>query len=107
MANQKDISSIKNNIPISEKYMLTIYEASAYFNIGVKKLRRMAENNKGKFAFYMGNRYLIVRTKFENYIEQLIMDEFDVNEDGELIYTDNSAYNFVVDNDGNLNWEVA
>ena len=32
---------------------------------------------------------------------------FDVNEDGELIYTDNSAYNFVVDNDGNLNWEVA
>ena len=45
MANQKDISSIKNNIPISEKYMLTIYEASAYFNIGVKKLRRMAENS--------------------------------------------------------------
>ena len=35
------------------------------------------------------------------------MAEFDVNEDGELIYTDNSAYNFVVDNDGNLNWEVA
>ena len=32
---------------------------------------------------------------------------FDVNEDGELIYTDNAAYNFVVDNDGNLNWEVA
>ena len=49
MANQKDISSIKNNIPISEKYMLTIYEASAYFNIGVKKLRRMAENNEGRF----------------------------------------------------------
>ena len=46
-----------------------------------EKLRRMAENNEGKFAFYMGNRYLIVRTKFENYIEQLIMDEFDVNED--------------------------
>ena len=33
MANQKDISSIKNNIPISEKYMLTIYEASAYWNV--------------------------------------------------------------------------
>lgn len=81
MANQKELSIIKNNIPISEKYMLTIYEASVYFNIGVKKLRRMAENNEGRFAFYMGNRYLIVRTKFENYIEQLIMDEFDVNEE--------------------------
>ena len=39
--------------------------------------------------------------------KKLTMAEFDVNEDGELIYTDNSAYNFNVDNDGNLNWEVA
>lgn len=39
--------------------------------------------------------------------KKLKMAEFDVNEDGELVYTDNSAYNFVVDNDGNLNWEVA
>ena len=39
--------------------------------------------------------------------KKLTMSEFDVNEDGELIYTDNSAYNFVVDNDGNLKWEVA
>lgn len=39
--------------------------------------------------------------------KKLSMAEFDVNEDGELIYTDNSEYNFVVDNNGNLNWEVA
>lgn len=39
--------------------------------------------------------------------KKLTMTEFDVNEDGELIYTDSAAYNFVVDNDGNLNWEVA
>lgn len=39
--------------------------------------------------------------------KKLTMTEFDVNEDGELVYTDNSAYNFNVDNDGNLNWEVA
>ncbi len=39
--------------------------------------------------------------------KKLTMTEFDVNEDGELIYTDNAAYNFVVDNNGNLNWEVA
>lgn len=32
---------------------------------------------------------------------------FDVNEDGELIYTDNSRDIFTVDNNGNLNWEVA
>ena len=39
--------------------------------------------------------------------KKLTMTEFDVNEDGELIYTDNAAYNFFVDNNGNLNWEVA
>ena len=31
-------------LPVSEKYMLTIKEAAAYFNIGIKKLRRIAEN---------------------------------------------------------------
>ena len=39
--------------------------------------------------------------------KKLTITEFDVNEDGELIYTDNAAYNFTVDNNGNLNWEVA
>ena len=27
-------------LPVSEKYMLTIKEAAAYFNIGIKKLRK-------------------------------------------------------------------
>lgn len=27
-------------LPLSEKYMLSINEAGAYFNIGVKKMRR-------------------------------------------------------------------
>lgn len=81
MTNSKNICSTKNNISISEKYLLTIQEASAYFNIGVKNLRRMAEINEGKFAFYMGNRYLIVRAKFEAYIEQLVLDGSEVNED--------------------------
>lgn len=37
--------------------------------------------------------------EIENEInKKLTMAEFDVNEDGELIYTDNAAYNFVVDN---------
>ena len=46
----KTQGSRKVEIPISEKYMLTINEAAAYFSIGVKKLRRMAEDNEGKFA---------------------------------------------------------
>lgn len=71
----KTPGSRKVEIPISEKYMLTINEAAAYFSIGVKKLRRMAEDNEGKFAITMGSRYLIVREKFEEYIDFLINGE--------------------------------
>ena len=52
----------------SEKYMLTIKEASNYFSIGEKKLRRLAEYHTGDFAVINGNRYLIIRTKFEQFL---------------------------------------
>lgn len=65
----------KTAIPISEKYMLTIKEASEYFNIGIKNMRRLAEENNGFFAIFMGNRYLIVRKKFEEYMDSLTMGE--------------------------------
>ena len=35
-----------NDIPVWEKYTLTIEEASKYFRIGENKLRRLAEENK-------------------------------------------------------------
>lgn len=62
----------KKPMPICEKYMLTIKEAAEYFNIGIKKMRRLAEDNEGEFAIYMGNRYLVIRERFENYIVNLI-----------------------------------
>ena len=62
-------------IPVQEKYALTIREASEYFSIGIKKMRRLAEDNLGRFAIYSGNRYLIIRTKFEKYIDSLINGE--------------------------------
>ncbi len=68
--NKTDYREIE--IPISEKYMLTIKEASAYFNIGIKKMRRLAEDNTDSFAIFMGNRYLIIRMRFEDYINSLL-----------------------------------
>lgn len=62
--------SIEIAVPISEKYTLTIKEAALYFNIGVKKMRRLAEENLGRYAIYSGNRYLIIRTKFEKFIDE-------------------------------------
>ena len=46
-------------------------EAAEYFNIGIKKMRRLAEDNEGEFAIYMGNRYLVIRERFEQYIVNL------------------------------------
>ena len=58
-------------MPICEKYMLTIKEAAEYFNIGIKKMRRLAEDNEGECSIYMRNRYLVIRERFENYIVNL------------------------------------
>lgn len=63
MNKEKDVP-----ITLGEKYMLTIREASIYFNIGVKKIRRLAEDNLGVFSIYSGNRYLIICPKFEEHL---------------------------------------
>ena len=65
-----DTSGSMENIivPVKEKYTLTIKEAAAYFNIGIKKMRRIAEDNLGTVAVYCGNRFLIIRPKFEEFI---------------------------------------
>ena len=55
-------------LPLSEKYALTIKEACAYFNIGNKRMRRLAETNLGHFAVENGSRYLIIRPKFEEFM---------------------------------------
>lgn len=40
-------------------------------------------------------------------IKKLELAEFDIDDNGNLIYTDTSAYAFSVDDNGLLNWEVA
>ena len=61
-------AGLTKQLPINERYMLTIKEAASYFNIGTKKLRRIAEDNLGTVAVFCGNRFLIVRPKFEEFI---------------------------------------
>ena len=42
-----------------DKYSLTVREAAAYFCIGIKKMRRLAEENVGDFVVFSGNKYII------------------------------------------------
>ena len=59
-------------IETKDKYMLSIKEAAAYFNIGEKKIRRLAEDNLGRYAVLNGNRYLIIREKFEEALSGVV-----------------------------------
>ena len=60
----------EKKIPINEKYTLTVREAAKYFGIGINKMRRLAEDNIGVFAVCNGNRYLVIRSKFEEFLQK-------------------------------------
>lgn len=64
----EETKSNRIEVPIKDKYLLTIREAGAYFGLGTKLLRRMAENKERGFAIVIGNRYMIIRSRFEQYI---------------------------------------
>ena len=60
------------DVPIWEKYTLTIEEASKYFRIGEKKLRKIAEENQtASWVILIGNLVKIKRKKFEKIIDSL------------------------------------
>ena len=61
-----------SDVPIWEKYTLTIEEASKYFRIGENKLRKLAEENpSSNWVLYNGNRIQIKRKQFEKLIDSL------------------------------------
>ena len=59
-----------NDVPIWEKYTLTIEEAAKYFRIGESKLRKLAEKNPAPdWVMMNGNRIQIKRKQFEKMID--------------------------------------
>ncbi len=60
-----------NEIPYWEKYMLTLREAAEYFHIGEKKMRQIVdENMDANFLLESGNRIMIKRKLFEEYLDR-------------------------------------
>ena len=59
-----------SEVPVWEKYMLTIEEAAAYFRIGEDRLRALAkEESDAEWIFRVGNRTLIKRRQFEQLLD--------------------------------------
>lgn len=60
-------------VPIWKKYMLTVDEAVQYFGIGEKKIRMLISENTDTdycFTVQVGNKSLINRHKFEEFLNQ-------------------------------------
>lgn len=57
-------------MPIWEKLNLTVEEASEYSNIGVNKIREISNDDNCPFVLWIGNKRLIKRRKFDEYIER-------------------------------------
>ena len=58
-------------VPIWHKSNLTIDEAAAYSGIGRDKLYALTNKESCVFVLWVGNRRLIKRRKFDEYIENI------------------------------------
>ena len=55
-------------VPLWEKSNLTIEEAAEYSNIGQNKLRELTADENCRFVLWVGNKRLIKRKLFDEYI---------------------------------------
>lgn len=61
---------MKKEIPIWCKSNLTLEEASAYFGVGMSKLRKITDDENCKCVLWCGSKRLIKRKMFEEYLEK-------------------------------------
>ncbi|MGM9554575.1 MAG: excisionase [Faecousia sp.] len=60
----------QQEVPIWQKYALTLPEACVYFHIGENKLRKFInEHRDARFVLWVGSRLLIKRTEFERFLD--------------------------------------
>ncbi len=64
------MSNTIKEVPIWEKSNLTIEETAAYTGIGINKIREMSNSDNCPFVLWVGNKRLIKRKKFDEYIEK-------------------------------------
>ena len=64
------IQMANERVPVWEKANLSLEEAAAYFGIGINKLREITNEDRCKFVLWVGNKRLIKRRLFDQFIEQ-------------------------------------
>ena len=64
---------MRKEVPVCDKYTLTIQEAAAYFNIGESQIRNIARENQAELVLMVGTTNLIKRKKMEEYIDRTMV----------------------------------
>lgn len=59
-------------IPFWLKLNMTIKEAAAYSNIGINRIEELLKQPKCNFVIYVGNKKLVKRKEFEQYISKSV-----------------------------------
>lgn len=57
-------------VPVWEKLNLTMEEAAVYSNIGINKIREISNGDDCPFVLWVGNKRLIKRRKFDEFVEK-------------------------------------
>ncbi len=59
-----------SKVPIWEKVNLTLPEAAELYNIGINRLREISDDDCCPFVLFVGNKRLIKRKKFDEYLDE-------------------------------------
>lgn len=70
--NLKERETMKKEVPIADKYMLTVEEASAYFNIGEARIKEISDSVQD-LTVMVGVKRLINRKKMEQYLDGVLV----------------------------------
>lgn len=60
------------DVPVWKKTTLTVREAAAYSNIGINRIEQLLRDPKCQFVLYVGNKKLVKRIKFEDFLENTL-----------------------------------
>lgn len=68
----KERETMKKEVPIADKYMLTVEEAAAYFNIGEARIKEITDGVQD-LTVMVGVKRLINRKKMEQYLDGVLV----------------------------------
>lgn len=60
------------DMPFWLKLNMTIKEAAVYSNIGINRIEELLKEPKCNFVLYVGNKKLVKRKEFEQYVSKCV-----------------------------------